>query len=110
MSATCVNCGESMDRVFTTDDDVDLCAACYRAVPSEAGPPTLAIVHGHDHGQGTCEVLTGPVALTVCGQVATFRYPAMGGGYMYLCDGHGIKHAQHSEVWGGDRWIGAAPK
>lgn len=57
-----------------------------------------------DNEQGACEVLTGH-GESVCGAPATFRYPAMGGGYMRLCDHHGIKHAKESEVWGGDRWI-----
>lgn len=43
-----------------------------------------------------------------CGQPAMMRYPAMGGGYMHLCDVHGAKHArivdQFGERWNGREW------
>lgn len=45
-----------------------------------------------------CEVIMGwhePVKF--CGTPATQRYPASGGGYMYLCDEHSIKHLNYTE-------------
>jgi hypothetical protein len=35
--------------------------------------------------------------LRQCGTEARWRYPAMGGGYMHLCDEHGIKHLNEVE-------------
>ena len=32
---TCQNCEQPTDRIFVTDDDVELCEACYREVPIE---------------------------------------------------------------------------
>jgi hypothetical protein len=32
-----------------------------------------------------------------CGQRATWRYPAMGGGYMHLCDKHAERHKSYAE-------------
>jgi hypothetical protein len=32
-----------------------------------------------------------------CGTLATQRYPAMGGGFMHMCDEHSITHLNHTE-------------
>lgn len=32
-----------------------------------------------------------------CGRPSVYRYPAMGGGWAYLCDEHGARHADYSE-------------
>ena len=32
-----------------------------------------------------------------CGAPSTYRYEAMGGGYMHLCEAHGYRHADISE-------------
>lgn len=59
----------------------------------------------------TCEVIVSQRAHPgdqQCGQPATMRYPAMGGGWMHLCDGHGFKHTQlvdqYGERWNGKEW------
>ena len=40
-----------------------------------------------------------------CDAPATWRYPAMGGGYMHLCETHGSKHASISEHLVDGQWI-----
>lgn len=54
-----------------------------------------------------CEVLigkhgapTGPI----CGKPAVLRYPAHGGGFMYLCEAHGAKHLAYCDRWNGAIW------
>jgi hypothetical protein len=39
-----------------------------------------------------------------CGSPATKRYPAMGGGFMHLCDEHSIKHLNYVEDIPKDWW------
>ena len=52
--------------------------------------------------QGRCEVRmeSGP-----CGQPATVRYPALGGGYMRLCLSHSAGHEAYSQRWNGIEWL-----
>jgi hypothetical protein len=55
-----------------------------------------------DGDRQTCEYViewgdTPGKALTFCGTPATQRYPAMGGGFMHLCDEHSIKHLNYTE-------------
>ena len=51
----------------------------------------------------TCEVImrwrieTTADVVEFCGKVAVRRYPAMGGGFMYLCLDHAKPHVKHSE-------------
>jgi hypothetical protein len=49
----------------------------------------------------TCEFIiawpTGSKPAVYCGTVATQRYPAMGGGFMHMCDEHSITHLNHTE-------------
>lgn len=49
----------------------------------------------------TCEYIVhwyeGGALPLFCGTPATKRYPAMGGGFMYLCDEHSIKHLDYAE-------------
>lgn len=42
-----------------------------------------------------CEVLNQKGG--TCGRPSTYRYEAMAGGYMHLCEHHGVKHAAISE-------------
>lgn len=39
-----------------------------------------------------------------CDGPVTYRYPAMGGGYMHLCEAHGAKHAGYAEHWVDGQW------
>ena len=58
--------------------------------------------------QGTCEQILGHHPRpgdAVCGDPAQLRYPAMGGGYMHLCEKHGAKHAHYCERWSGETWV-----
>lgn len=32
-----------------------------------------------------------------CGTIAKWRYEALGGGHMYLCDEHGVVHMNYAE-------------
>lgn len=51
----------------------------------------------------TCETIVGWCKCGephFCGTVARWRYPAMGGGFMHLCDEHGIKHLNYAEAIG----------
>jgi hypothetical protein len=49
----------------------------------------------------TCEFIiawpTGSKPAVYCGTAATQRYPAMGGGFMHMCDEHSIIHLNHTE-------------
>lgn len=45
-----------------------------------------------------------------CQQPAVLRYPALGGGYMHLCEEHGAPHARYCERWSGARWIAPEPQ
>src|SRR5438105_2967995 len=49
----------------------------------------------------TCEFIlawpTDSKPAVYCGTVATQRYPAMGGGFMHMCDEHSIIHLNHTE-------------
>jgi hypothetical protein len=45
----------------------------------------------------TCEYVMAWEPLAFCGTLARWRYPASGGGYMYLCDEHGIANLNHTE-------------
>lgn len=59
--------------------------------------------------QGCCEVIVTERAHPggqFCGRPAMMRYPAMGGGWMHLCDEHGAKHAAIIDLFG-QRWTGA---
>lgn len=50
----------------------------------------------------TCEVIVwwgeGDSSPVYCGTPATQRYPAMGGGFMHMCDEHSIKHLDYTEA------------
>lgn len=50
---------------------------------------------------GYCDILGG------CPLPAALRYPAMGGGYMCLCERHGLRHAMYCERWDGSAWLPA---
>jgi hypothetical protein len=60
-----------------------------------------------DDEQGTCETLVTTRAasgealqsLRFCGKPAALRYPAMGGGFMRMCERHGATHAGYCERW-----------
>ena len=41
----------------------------------------------------------------ICDRPAVLRYRAMGGGYMFLCEGHGDKHRGYCERWDGVKWL-----
>ena len=63
--------------------------------------------------QGTCEMLiTDRVDGPKCGDPATVRYPAMGGGYMRLCVAHGRRFSKSSycEDWTGTEWVNRKSK
>lgn len=66
--------------------------------------------------QGTCEQLMSERDWPEghwCGRPATMRYPAMGGGFMHLCDDHGAKHTrivdQFGQRWNGHQWVAESP-
>ena len=59
-----------------------------------------------DHG---CEVVTrwgpGNTIARQCGDTVAWRYAAMGGGYMHLCEAHGEKHHTIAEHLVDGRWV-----
>lgn len=61
-----------------------------------------------DQKQGRCEMLGAtPTVDDMCGQPAVYRYPALGGGYMRLCEPHAHRHIRYCERWSGTAWEGA---
>jgi hypothetical protein len=57
----------------------------------------------------TCEVVKTWEPLRFCGSIAWWRYPASGGGHMYLCDEHGIVHINQCEAAPPGGWDSPAP-
>lgn len=55
--------------------------------------------------QGVCEY-GGVTRAEQCGEPAIYRYPAMGGGFMRLCEHHGRRFLPHgiTEQWDGMMW------
>jgi hypothetical protein len=55
----CANCGDPATRI--TDDDVELCAACFAAVPRESVPRPVAV---GDYKPGTRQPAAAPAKVT----------------------------------------------